>query len=88
MDGDITMLSLFLAAALALPAATPPGDDDLIWVEGEAAKTKDVSPPHGWYNSVKKLLTRLAILDRSREGNRPLPGMQSANPSETEPLGP
>ena len=45
------MLSLLLAATLAL---SPAGDDDLIWVEGEAAKTKDVGPLHGWYNSIKK----------------------------------
>jgi hypothetical protein len=45
------MLSLLLAATLALSAA---GDDDLLWVEGEAAKTKDVGPLHGWYNSIKK----------------------------------
>ena len=45
------MLSLLLAATLGFAA---PGDDDLIWIEGEAAKTKDVSPPHGWYTSVKK----------------------------------
>src|SRR5258706_7534727 len=45
------MLSLLLAAAFSL---TPVGDDDLIWIEGEAAKTKEVGPPHGWYNSIKK----------------------------------
>lgn len=45
------MLSLLLAAALAMG-----GDDDLIWIEGEAAKTKDVGPAHGWYNSIKKEL--------------------------------
>jgi hypothetical protein len=44
------MLSLLIAALFALP----PGDDDLIWVEGEAAKTKEISPPHSWYNSIKK----------------------------------
>jgi hypothetical protein len=48
------MLSLLLAAAFRISAELPPGDDDLIWIEGEAAKTKDVSPPHGWYNSIKK----------------------------------
>jgi hypothetical protein len=45
---------LLFAALMAL--ATPPGDDDLIWIEGEAAKTKEVSGPHPWYNSVKKEL--------------------------------
>ena len=44
------MLTLLLAALFALPA----GDDDLIWIEGEAAKTKEVGPPHSWYNSIKK----------------------------------
>ena len=42
------MLSFLLAAIFCVPTALPPGDDDLIWIEGEAAKTKDVSPPHGW----------------------------------------
>ena len=42
------MLSFVIAALLALPS----GDDDLIWVEGEAAKTREVSPPHSWYNAV------------------------------------
>ncbi|HLY08794.1 MAG TPA: hypothetical protein VKW04_05725 [Planctomycetota bacterium] len=46
------MHTMLMAALLAL--AAPPGDDDLIWVEGEAAKTKDVSPVHGWYNNIKK----------------------------------
>ncbi|HVR83863.1 MAG TPA: hypothetical protein VMU54_06085, partial [Planctomycetota bacterium] len=45
------MHSLLLAALCTL--ATPPADDDLIWVEGEAATTKDVSPPNAWYNSIK-----------------------------------
>ena len=47
------MHSLLIASLLALAA---PPDDDLIWIEGEAAKTKEVSPPHNWYNSVKKEL--------------------------------
>ena len=46
------MLTLLLAALLASPV--PIGDDDLIWVEGEAAKTREVSPRHSWYNSIKK----------------------------------
>ncbi|HVE39613.1 MAG TPA: hypothetical protein VNM14_06975 [Planctomycetota bacterium] len=44
------MLSLLIAAIFCLP----PGDDDLIWVEGEAARTKEISPPHSWYTSIKK----------------------------------
>ena len=35
------MLSLLLAALFSVAA---PGDDDLIWIEGEAAKTKEI----GW----------------------------------------
>jgi len=46
------MHSLLFAALLAF--ANPPGDDDLIWIEGEAPKTKEVSPVHGWYNDIKK----------------------------------
>jgi hypothetical protein len=46
------MHTLLLASLLAMTAG--PGDDDLIWIEGEAAKTKEVSPVHGWYNSIKK----------------------------------
>jgi hypothetical protein len=41
--------TLLLALALA-----PVAQDDLIWIEGEAPKTKEVGPPHGWYNSIKK----------------------------------
>lgn len=40
------MITLLLALAL--------GNDDLLWIEGEAPKTKEVGPPHGWYNSIKK----------------------------------
>jgi hypothetical protein len=43
------MLSLLIAATFCLS----PGDNDLIWVEGEAAKTREVGPKHGWYNSIK-----------------------------------
>src|SRR5882672_1972541 len=46
------MISILLAAFASL--SSPSGDDDLIWIEGEAAKTKDVCPPHGWYNNIKK----------------------------------
>jgi hypothetical protein len=46
------MLALLTAAFFALP----PGDGDLIWIEGEATKTREVGPPHSWYNSIKKEL--------------------------------
>lgn len=47
---------LLATALLGFSAALSPGDDDLIWIEGEAAKTREVGPPHGWYNSIKKEL--------------------------------
>lgn len=50
------MLHLLLAMTAALLGSVPPGDDDLIWIEGESAKTREVGPPHNWYNSVKKEL--------------------------------
>src|SRR3954471_3858982 len=53
MDGGISMISLLLAAAALFGA---PGGDALIWIEGEAAKSRQVGPPHNWYNSVKKEL--------------------------------
>ena len=43
------MTALLIAAIFSLS----PGDDDLIWIEGEAARTREVSPKHSWYNSIK-----------------------------------
>ena len=53
------MLALLIATLAALSPAgalAGAGDDDLIWVEGEAARTKEISPPHSWYTSIKKEL--------------------------------
>ena len=45
------MMITTLLLALALGQS---GKDDVLWVEGEAAKTRQVAPPHSWYNSIKK----------------------------------
>ena len=42
-----------LVLALTLCNSVAPAADDLIWIEGESAKTRTVSP-HSWYESIKK----------------------------------
>ena len=47
------LLITLLAVALSTAAVPPARGDDYIWIEGEAAKTKDVRG-HSWYDGIKK----------------------------------